>query len=146
MIFAHAYTHSCQTLLTTAKSLVKASTGEGKITSGFFKCEKTGLSRVTGTKSEFHLPRGMRVFPHRHFLNRNMQGEFTSHSYWHLVLVQVYMSPGVQEEMENEILELFWLSSFPRDTFLQGPAKSEVAFPISDSYGSRGSSSSGSSS
>lgn len=76
-----------------------------------------GLRRVTATKSEFHLPRGMRVFSHGHFLISNTRGEFTFHSYWHLALVQMYMSPGAQEEMENEILELFWLSSFPGDTF-----------------------------
>lgn len=52
-----------------------------------------------------------------------MQGEFTFHSFWHLVLARIYMSLGVQGEMEIEIPELLLLSSFPRDAFLQGHVK-----------------------
>lgn len=81
----------------------------------------------------------MSLFSYRHFLRRNMQGIFICHSFWRLGFAQIYMSLGVQEEVETEIPEIFFLCSFPRDAFLQGQAKWEVGL-LHDSYGSWGSS------
>lgn len=105
-----------------------------------FQMSKIGLSRVTETKTKFPIPWGMEVFSHRHFLRKNMQGEFTFHSFWHLDLAWIYMSLEVQGEMEIEILELILVCSFSRDT-LNKARLSETLCPVfCDSCGSKGSS------
>lgn len=97
-----------------------------------------GLSRVTETKSKFHIPGGMKVFSYRHFLRKNMQGEFTFHSFWHLALARIYMSLGVQGEMEIEILELILLCIFPGDTLKKARLSQTLCPVFYDSYGSKG--------
>lgn len=80
------------------------------------------------------------MFLNRHFLRKNMQGEFTFHSFWYLALAQIYMSLEVQGEMEIEIQELILVFSFSGDT-LNKARLSETLCPVFyDSYGSKGSS------
>lgn len=73
-------------------------------------------------------------------LRKNMQAEFTFHSFWHLALARIYMSLEVQGETEIEILELILLCSFPRDTLNKAKLSKTLCPVFYDTYRSKGSS------